>query len=167
MNATTTVLPLGWLMRTCLPWPRLMAKSGEGRGRVAARADGIAMLSRVRAVITRKNRIASVYRRGQTFHTGDHGAFAAQLEAAVVASAGDGVAGFRSDGHLLPFLGELPAIGGEILAGGVFTVPLHGVEQHNARRFLVLQQLEGATAPVRCDFGGALLAGILFQHDRV
>src|ERR1035437_4860010 len=22
MNATTTVLPLYWLMRTCLPWPR-------------------------------------------------------------------------------------------------------------------------------------------------
>src|ERR1035437_7001912 len=77
MNATTTVLPLYWLMRTCLPWPRLMAKSGEGRGRLAARADAFAMISRVSAAITRKKRINSVYRRGQTFHAGDRGAFAA------------------------------------------------------------------------------------------
>src|ERR1019366_7435932 len=77
MKATTTVLPLYWLMRACLPWPRLMAKSGEGRGRRAARADGIARASRVGTAITLKKRIASVYRRGQAFHAGDRGAFAA------------------------------------------------------------------------------------------
>ena len=97
MKATTTVLPLYWLMWICLPCPRLMAKSGEGRGSMGA--AGIAVVSRVRAAITRKKRIASVYRRGQTFHAGNYGAFAAQFEAAVVAGAGDGVVGFGSDGH--------------------------------------------------------------------
>src|ERR1035437_10297864 len=164
MNATTTVLPLYWLMRICLPWARLMAKSGEGRGSTAARAGGIDVVSRVIAAITRKKPIASVYRRGQTFHAGDHGAFAAQLEAAIVASAGDGVAGFRGDVHLLPFLRELKAIGGEIPAGGVFAIPLHGVKQHDTAGLLVFQQVEGAAAPVRCDIGGARLAGKLLQH---
>src|ERR1039458_3140167 len=115
MKATTTVLPLYWLMWTCLPWPRLMAKSGEGRGSTAARAGAAAMASRVSAVITRKKRIASVYRRGQAFHAGDHGALAAQFEAAIVAGAGDSVVAFRSHGHLFPFPGELFA-GGQVEA---------------------------------------------------
>src|ERR1035437_7231206 len=117
MKATTTVLPLYWLMWTCLPWPRLMAKSGEGGGCTAGRAGAPAMASRVSAVITRKKRIASVYRRGQAFHAGHHGALAAQLEAAIVAGAGDSVVALRSHGHLFPFLGDLRAVGREILAG--------------------------------------------------
>src|ERR1035441_4229509 len=165
MNATTTVLPLYWLMRACLPWPRLMAKPGEGRGSWAARANGTAVVSRVRAAISRKKRIASVYRRGQAFHAGDHGALAAQLEAAIVAGAGDSVVAFRSHGHLFPFPGELRAVGREILAGGVNAIPLHGIEQHHAAGFLVLLQVERAAAPVRGDVVGARLAGILLQHD--
>src|ERR1039458_9887613 len=165
MKATTTVLPLYWLMWTCLPWPRLMAKSGEGRGSTAARAGAAAMGSRVSAVITRKKRIASVYRRGQAFHAGDHGALAAQFEAAIVAGAGDSVVAFRSHGHLFKFLGELRAVGREILAGGVNAIPLHGIEQHHAAGFLVLLQVERAAAPVRGDVVGARLAGILLQHD--
>src|ERR1035441_7986688 len=167
MKATTTILPLYWPMRTGLPWPTLMAKSGEGRGSRAACADGIAMASSVRAAIVRKKRIDSVYRSRQTFHAGDHGAFAAQLETAIVARAGDGVFGLRDDSHLFPFLRELPAIGGEILAGGVNAVPFRGVEQHQASCFLILQQVEGAAAPVRRELGGALFARILFQHDSV
>src|ERR1022692_489841 len=132
MKATTTVLPLYWLMWTCLPWPRLMAKSGEGRGSTAARAGAVAMANRVSAVITRKKRIASVYRTGQAFHAGDHGALAAQLEAAIVASAGDSVVASRSHGHLFPFLGELRAVGREIMAGGVNDHPPHPREaQHH------------------------------------
>src|SRR6478672_10947048 len=104
MKATTTVLPLYWLMRICLPCPRLMAKSGEGRGSWAARAEGIAMVNRVSTAVNLKNGIASVYRRGQAFHTGNCGALAAQFEAAVVASAGDQVRGFGRDSHLFPLL---------------------------------------------------------------
>src|ERR1035437_6103669 len=96
MKATTTILHLYWPMRTGLPWPTLMAKSGEGRGSRAACAGGIAMASSVKAAIVRKKRIDSVYRSRQTFHAGDHGAFAAQLETAIVARAGDGVFGTAS-----------------------------------------------------------------------
>src|ERR1019366_4056163 len=167
MKATTTVLPLYWLMRTCLPWPRLMAKSGEGRGRRAARADGIARASRVGTAITLKKRIASVYRRGQAFHAGDQGAFAAELEAAIVASAGDGVGGLRGHGQKFPFLRELQAVGGEILAGGLFPVPLPRVEQPDAAGLLILDEVKGAAAPKGCEFRGARLAGILLQHDGV
>src|SRR5260370_39396230 len=110
-------------MRTCMPCPKLMAKSGEGRGSIGAAVIG--EVSRARAAITRKKRIASVYRRGQTFHAGNYGAFAAQFEAAVVLRARDCLVSFRSDGHLFPLLGQQRAIGGEILAGGVFAIPLH------------------------------------------
>src|ERR1017187_423516 len=134
MKATTTVLPLYWLMWTCLPWPRLMAKSGEGRGRTAARAGAIAMASRESAAITGKKRINLSLTQGQPFHAGNDGALPAQLEAAIVAGAGNGIGGFRGDGHLFPLFGELLAIGGEILAGGVFGIPLRGGEEHDAGR---------------------------------
>jgi hypothetical protein len=67
---------------------------------------------------------------------------------------------------MFPLLRELPAIGGEILAGGFLAIPLRGVEQYSAAFLLVLQQVESAAAPVRGDFSRRL-AGILFQHNRM
>src|ERR1035438_5673841 len=101
MKATTTVLPLCWLMWTCLPWPRLMAKSGEGRGRTAARAGAIAMASSESAAITGNKRINLSLAQGQPFHAGNDGALPAQLEAAIVAGAGNGIGGFRGDGRVV------------------------------------------------------------------
>ena len=61
------------------------------------------------------------------------------------------------DRHLLPFLRQLPAIGGEILARGFLAVPLHGVKQDDAAGLFVLQQFEGAAAPVRRNFAARAL----------
>src|ERR1041385_8786414 len=68
---------------------------------------------------------------------------------------------------MFPFLFELPAIRGEVLARDVLRIPLDGVEQDVARSLLVLHQLEGAAAPVRSDLGGSLLAAVLLEHHRV
>src|ERR1043165_548005 len=68
---------------------------------------------------------------------------------------------------MFPFLFELPAIRGEVLARHVLRIPLDGVEQDVARSLLVLHQLEGAAAPVRSDLGGSLLAAVLLEHPRV
>src|SRR5664279_578742 len=126
MKAITTGWPLYWLRGRVFPPGRLMEKSGALRGNWAAGRS--AANSNTAGVIHREVAIRSVYRRFQTFHAGDDGAFAAQLEAAIVACSGDGVAVFRRHGHALPLLVHDFPVRREIPAGAFFAVPFGGVK---------------------------------------
>src|ERR1035441_5621286 len=68
----------------------------------------------------------SVYLRGQTFHAGDDGALAAQLEAAIIARSVGRIGAFGLDGDVLPLLSERFLVEREVLAGGFLAIPLHG-----------------------------------------
>src|SRR6185369_14928801 len=70
----------------------------------------------------------------EAFHAGHDRAFPPQLEAAVVAPAVHRFGGFAGDVHLLPLLPQVVAIGGEVLARGVFAIPFGGVKQHGPAR---------------------------------
>src|SRR5664280_1368375 len=103
INATTTTLPWYWLNSTCLPSWRLMASSGDLRGRLIASAAGTVTESKARAgARNRRFDMISVYLSLEPFHAGDDGAFPAELETPVVAGAGHGIGGLGSHRHLLP-----------------------------------------------------------------
>ncbi|PWU01591.1 MAG: hypothetical protein C5B51_22525 [Terriglobia bacterium] len=73
----------------------------------------------------------------------------------------------RGNLHFLPLLRQGFPIHFEVSAGAFLGVPLHSVEQHQARLLFVFTQLECRSAPVGRDFRGARLACELFQQGGV